>query len=293
MNLNDLSIADRDAYYKAILDNMTMMSDMFMRNVLKDQDCAEFVIQTIMQNKSLRIVDVVVELDLKNMHGRSAVLDCVARDADGKMYNIEIQQQEEGASPLRARYYASLLDMNTLDVGMDFGKLPETYVIFITRSDVLGYGIPVYHIKRWICEKSVVFGDKSVIIYVDSSNVQHETEVGRLMHDFRCKNASEMHSKVLANRVSMLKDSPEGVRYMCTELKELEAYGFKLGWEQGVQQGVQQGIQQGRDEGAKQTSEKTVLNMLSDGFSPERIAKYVSNMSLEQIKTLDAKRCSL
>ena len=75
---------------------------------------------------------------------------------------------------------------------------------------------------------------------------------------------------------------------MCTELKELEAYGFKL----GLEQGLQQGLQQARDE-AKQISEKMALNMLLDGFSPERVAKYVSNMSLEQIKTLDAKRCSL
>ena len=43
MDLNVRGIVDRDAYYRSILDNMTMMSDMFMRNVLKDQDCAEFV----------------------------------------------------------------------------------------------------------------------------------------------------------------------------------------------------------------------------------------------------------
>ena len=38
------------------------------------------------------------------------------------------------------------MDMNTLNPGQDFDELPESYVIFITRDDALGYGLPIYHI---------------------------------------------------------------------------------------------------------------------------------------------------
>ena len=43
------------------------------------------------------------------------MLDCVARDSDGKQMDVEIQQDNEGASPKRARYHSGLMDMNTLN----------------------------------------------------------------------------------------------------------------------------------------------------------------------------------
>ena len=42
------------------------------------------------------------------------------------------------------------MDMNTLNPGQDFDDLPESYVIFITRDDTLGYGLPIYHVDRKI-----------------------------------------------------------------------------------------------------------------------------------------------
>ena len=48
-----------------------------------------------------------------------------------------------------------------------------------------------------------------------------KTELGRLMHDFHCKDADEMYSKVLARRVRELKETEEGVRSMCQEMDEI------------------------------------------------------------------------
>ena len=111
--------------YREILRNLTLMSDAFMRNVLKVTACAEYVLQVILERRDLQVVDVIVQQDNKNLHGRSAVLDCVARDGDGRLFDVEVQQDSEGASPVRARYHSGLLDMNTLDPGAAFDKLPE------------------------------------------------------------------------------------------------------------------------------------------------------------------------
>ena len=81
------------------------------------------------------------------------------------------------------------MDMNTLNPGQDFDELPESYVIFITRDDVLGFGLPIYHVNRKIEEVSENFRDEAHIIYVNSKK-QEDTELGRLMHDLHCKNAS-------------------------------------------------------------------------------------------------------
>ena len=74
------------------------------------------------------------------------------RDDWAVKYNVEVQQDNEGASPERARYHSGLMDMNTRMEGQAFEELPESYVIFITHSDVLGYGLPIYHINRKIEE---------------------------------------------------------------------------------------------------------------------------------------------
>ena len=127
-------------------------------------------------------------------------MDCVARDSTGKQFDVEIQQDNEGASPKRARYHSGLMDMNTLNPGQDFDELPESYVIFITRDDTLGYGLPIYHIDRQIKEIDKTFQDEAHIIYVNSQ-IKDETKLGRLMHDFSCTDAKDMYNKVLADRV--------------------------------------------------------------------------------------------
>ena len=178
------------------------------------------------------MIDQVLQKDYKNLQGRSAILDCVVRDVDGNQFDVEIQQENEGASPRRARYHSGLMDMNTLNPGENFEKLPETYVIFITRKDVLGYDLPIYHIGRSIKEIDEDFKDGSHIIYVNSAN-REDTELGKLMHDLNCKNATDMYNKILAKRVYELKETQEGVEFMCKEMdriyREGEARGEKRG----------------------------------------------------------------
>ena len=205
-SIQDSELEARYDKYKGIIKNFTLMSDIFMRNVFKKRECLEYVLQVIMEKQDLYVIDQVIQKDYKNLKGRSAVMDCVARDSEGKQFDVEIQQDNEGASPKRARYHSGLMDMNTLNPGQDFDELPESYVIFITRDDALGYGLPIYHVDRKIEEVSENFKDEAHIIYVNSKK-QEDTELGRLMHDLHCKNAEDMHSKILADRVYELKET--------------------------------------------------------------------------------------
>lgn len=217
----DNELEQRYIRYKDVIKELTIMNDIFMRNVLKKQECVEYILRTIMEMKNLQILDHIVQKDYKNLQGRSAILDCVARDEKDKRYNVEIQQEAEGASPKRARYHSGLLDMNTLNPGQDYEELPNSYVIFITRDDVLGEGLPIYHADRVIREIGETFGDGSHIIYVNSSIQDENTALGRLMHDLHCKNADEMYSEVLAQRVTELKETAEGSESMCEALEKL------------------------------------------------------------------------
>ena len=106
-----------------------------------------------------------------------------------------------------------------MKTGQNFSKLPETYVIFITEHDVLGDGIPIYHIERTIQESGKLFGDMEHIVYVNGE-IQDDTDLGMLMHDFHCTQAKDMHYPLLANRVKYFKETQRGRNTMCAIVEQ-------------------------------------------------------------------------
>lgn len=269
--VDEHELKERYEKYKRILAGLTIMSDIFMRNVLKKRECTEYILQVIMDKQNLQVKEQILQKDYKNLQGRSAILDSVVCDMEEKRYNVEIQQENEGASVKRARYHSSLLDVNTLKEGQNFEELAESYVIFITRNDVLGYGLPIYHIGRRIKEVTEEFPDETYIIYVNAKIQDETTELGRLMHDLQCRNAEEMYSEILAGRVRELKETPEGVDTMCREMDEIYNEGIEIGIERGLKQGMTQGLEKGKME----MKQETVLSMFNLGMPVEQIAAVV------------------
>ena len=262
--------------YKGIIKNFTLMSDIFMRNVFKKRECLEYVLQVIMEKQDLHVIDQIIQKDYKNLQGRSAVMDCVARDSAGKQFDVEIQQDNEGASPKRARYHSGLMDMNTLNPGQDFEELPESYVIFITRDDILGYGLPIYHIDRQIKELEEAFQDEAHIISVNSRK-QDDTELGRLMHDLHCKKADEMHSPILAKRVYELKETQKGVELMCHEMEKI----------------YREGMESGEKRGELKAKKETILSLAEMGIPVDKIAKAVNLNEKDVQKWIDENLCAM
>ena len=262
--------------YKGIIKNFTLMSDIFMRNVFKKRECLEYVLQVIMEKQDLHVIDQIIQKDYKNLQGRSAVMDCVARDSTGKQFDVEIQQDNEGASPKRARYHSGLMDMNTLNPGQDFEELPESYVIFITRDDILGYGLPIYHIDRQIKELEEAFQDEAHIIYVNSRK-QDDTELGRLMHDLHCKKADEMHSPILAKRMYELKETQKGVELMCHEMEKIYS----------------EGMESGEKRGELKAKKETILSLAEMGIPVDKIAKAVNLNEKDVQKWIDENLCAM
>ena len=252
--------------YRVILQKLTIMNDVFMRNVFKKRECTEYVLQVIMNRADLKITEQILQKDYKNLQGRSAVLDCIVKDTDDRQMNVEIQQENEGASPKRARYHSGLMDMNTLNPGQNFDALPESYVIFITRDDVLGYGLQIYHVNRKIEEVSEDFKDEAHIIYVNSK-IQDDTELGRLMHDLHCKNAADMYSKILADRVRELKETQKGERILFNELEEIYS----------------EGVESGERRGELRKAKEATISLAKMGLAVDKIAQAL-NINVETVE---------
>lgn len=126
----------------------TFMTDRFMTMAF-DKPVAQHILSVIM-GKNLIVKSVKTQPVEDDFFSRSCRFDVLAEDTTGKIYNIEVQNSDEGAIPRRSRYNCEKLDELLIRKGMSYDDYPETYVIFITKNDVLNGGLPIYHIERHI-----------------------------------------------------------------------------------------------------------------------------------------------
>jgi hypothetical protein len=262
---------------------MRLMDDDFMTVVFDgDNEATEFLLRILLNRDDLRVKKVTTQKEKRNLFGRSVRLDILAEDTKGKLYNVEVQRADEGASPKRVRYNQAMLDSHCLKKKEDFTQLPETYVIFITENDYYGLGQPFYEIKRTVkvatTESTYLpFDDGCNIIYVNGSYRGNDA-LGKLMHDFNTPNADEMNYSELADKVRYHKQETGGVKTMCRIVeeygKEREAEGLK----RGLKSGMQRGIQENAIANAKNFLQKSNL-------SAEMIAECCS-LPLEQVLAL-------
>lgn len=203
--------------------SMTLMDDIFFNCFMENNNEAmEYILNIIMDRKDLKVISLQTQHYIPNVYGRAVRFDVFATDHHGTEYNFEVQNASNGAAPKRARYNSDMLDLRNLKAGDSFDDLPETCVIFITAKDVLGYGLPIYHIDRHINELGIHFNDMAHIIYVNGENTS-STPLGILMQDFQQSDPSKIHSQLLAKKIKYLKSANEEVNKMCDIVEEYVA----------------------------------------------------------------------
>lgn len=198
------------------------IDDNFMRCLFKDNvPLAELVLRIITGKKDLVITSCATQQDMKRLAGaRSICLDAYGTDSNNKKYDLEIQREDKGADPHRARYHSSVMDIENLDAGQEFKELPETYTIFITEKDLYGKGEPLYVIERMNLTTGENFEDGEHILYVNGE-YRGDSELGKLMHDFNCQDAKDMNFALMAERTRYLKENPKGVEEMCKSMEDM------------------------------------------------------------------------
>lgn len=210
----------REAFLQKIKE-FRLLDDDFMSRVFDENiECTELILRIILDRADIKVSEVHTQREIKNLWGHSVRLDIAAKDTDNELINVEVQRTDKGAEVRRARYNSSMMDANILVRGEDYNSLPESYVIFITEKDVIGAGLPIYHADRIISETGIPLGDGTHIIYVNGA-YREESPIGKLMHDFSCKNPSDMYYKVLAEQVRYYKEDAKGVEAMCKIMEDL------------------------------------------------------------------------
>ena len=283
--MSDFDLIEKHNKHLEFIKQLRLIDDIFMEKVFgEDIACTQLLIQIILGKKDLKVTKINKQLPLSNLHGRSVRLDVFAVDTNDTLYNIEVQRGDSGAVSKRAHYNSSMLDANITESGDDYSALKETYVIFITENDVLKGGLPIYHVERAILETGKLFNDKAHIIYVNSQ-IQNNTELGRLMHDFYCTDARQMYYPTLAQRVKYLKEDYEGVNTMCEAVREFFKDELAAGEALSRAKGRAEGREEGRAEGRAESLINNVLNAYRKGWQIVDIADFLG-ISEEQVKKI-------
>lgn len=246
------------------LQNLRLMDDDFFSEALDGKiKPVEYILNTILERNDIRVKFTKAQVEYKSATKRSIKLDIQAVDIDGKVLDIEIQRSDRGTGVKRARFHSSMLDRTLLAKGEDFEDLVETYVIFITENDKFGLKIPLYHIERKISEMdNALFGDGAHIIYVNGEFRNIEHPIGRLMHDFNCKNAKEIINPLLAEEVRYLKETEGGKSQMCKVMEEM------------------------RNETAHETTVNLVMKLLARGRDSIEEISEMTGLPLEEVREL-------
>ena len=242
---------------------MTFLDDVMMRVAFRnDLPYTQFVMRILMQKQDLVLTEVRTQYDLKRLRGRSLTLDVLGEVSDGTKINAEVQNDNRGASPKRARLHSSALDNEFIDVGDEPDDLPDTYVIFLTQHDVFGEGKLIYPVDRKFSDTNKLFNDGEHIVYINCAYPNADSDLAKLAHDFRCKNPDEMYFKEMADKMRYCKHTEEGVSAMRNISEEI------------------------REDTRKQDALKFALKLLKSGKVDLNFIAEMSELSVDEVKAL-------
>ena len=256
--------------YLEVLKKLRPIDDTFMRMIFKDYQCVELLMKIIFGEQfSLKRFE--TQEDHKQVVSRSVELDIVVYTHEGAVIGIEVEKSKDNASPLRARYHASVLDCDLSYPKEKWKEFPEIYVVFICEEDVLKNGKMLDHIQRYR-EDGNIFGDKLHIIYLNAP-MQDETPLGKLMHDMLCNDPDDMYYEVLRKRVSYFKKQEGGKKTMCEALEEL------------ITEAKNEGRKEGEDIGEKRGEIKKLMKLLLKKF-PNNNFEWVKECNKAQLEKI-------
>ena len=283
---------------KYIRDFFLFDDDFFRAFIDGHPECTAEILKVILSMPKIRIIRHEVQKVLNNDEQRGVRLDVYAENEEtGDLINIEIQKTMDVELPRRARYYSSLIDARcTIKQNEPFSALPNSYVIFICKDDILKKDKAIYRFVRRT-EDGFELGDGSSIIFVNG-NYEGTDDLGLLIKDFKENDPGRISNRVLANRFSEVEDDIEqgrGDKHMVvTRIDKLImqsreeglAEGKAEGKAEGLAEGKAEGLAEGKAEGKAEEKINSARKLIQNGkLTNEEIAAIV-DLSLEQVNKI-------
>ena len=199
---------------KAIAQQLNIIDDTLFQKMAEDPEFCEEVISTVLEQKVV-VKKVTPQNSVKNLQGRSVVLDALCELENGEECNVEIQKANDDDHQKRVRYNTSCITANITEPGTKFKNVPNVIGIYISKFDMFQSGKTVYHIDRVVRETGEVQDNGLQEIYVNTK-IDDGTDVAELMHIFTEPNAYDFEKfPRVSKRKKQFKESEGGKEEMC------------------------------------------------------------------------------
>lgn len=270
-------------------EELTLKDDFMFGIIMRNPKYCKTFLETILGVRIKRIeypqAQKTIDISLSS---KSVRLDIFVEDDRNTVYNVEMQTVINENIPKRSRYYQSMIDLNILEKGSDYRQLKKSFVIFICTFDLFGKGRHIYTFEnRCIQELSLPLGDETTKIILNTKGTANDVsdDMKSLLNYIDGQLPSDAYTTELDAAVKSARHNERWRHdYMTLEMIYQEKY--EQGEAAGYKRGIECGIEKGLEQGALQNAEQTAISMLRDGdLSLDKIAKY-TNISLEQLKTL-------
>ncbi len=158
-----------------------------------------------------------------------------------EIYDLEMQTRHFDELPKRARYYQSLVDLDTLDRNQDYRQLKESFIIFICTADPFGFSLPCYTVEQ-VCKEepkaSEKINDKTHKIYYNATSWQksENAEIRGFLKYLTTQSADTDFTKALQSAVHKSRKNELWRKQFMTlqeMLNDVKADGIAIGEERG------------------------------------------------------------
>ena len=256
------------------MENLTLLNDTFMMVALKDIAACQHVIRILMDDPTIEIVEVRTQYRVSRLVSKDSILDILAEDSKGRIYNLEIQRKKDIDHARRTRLYGAMVDSEHLEKGKDYDQMPEVYVIYISETNLWKTGHTEDSVRKHLDGQKEEYDDGLHILYINAA-IDDGTEKAALMRYFKTCDPEDMSQGALSHRVHYLKREEGGINEMCEYSERIynggKEEGIKIGrleghWE-GTQEKQQEIIEKILSMKGKELDEKTVkliLNKIED-----------------------------
>ena len=273
---------ERDEYLRGL----NPIDDLMFRKMAEHKEFCEEILRVILDDYELVVTDNMQQFDLKNLQGRSVVLDAKCITGDGRYINIEVQKANDDNHLKRVRYNASVLTANVTESGKQFEFVPDVCIIFISAFDLFKGNLPLYHVVKTVKETGQVIEDGLTEIYVNAA-VDDGSKLAKLMKVFTKNDVyNEADFPVTSEIKARFKKDEGGTVKMDATLQKWmqeseeigEKRGEKRGREEGIMLGKEEGMMLGKEEGimlGKEEGAKIIAKtMIEEGLPTELIMRY-------------------
>lgn len=243
---------------RAKVARFNVIDDVFFQKMMEDREVCEEILRIILGEKDLEVIECLPQVSIKNLNGKSVILDVLCKNKKGEKFNIEVQKADDDDHQKRVRYNGALTSMHAMKAGLDYKELPDVTVIFISKFDIFQGNRAMYHVDRVVRETGEIVYNGQTEIYVNAK-VKDGTPVAELMEYFTDSNGEKDLCPKLSKRVMLYKTEQREVTSMCELMEQERREGLQQGLEQGLKQGREQGLELGKIEAQLKMLERYMM----------------------------------